>query len=220
MSELMDLLKLTGICPILVDSEPDSTIPAAEALIQGGVPVMEILMRNEASKANLKKIARELPGLLVGAGTVLGVEQAREVIDLGAKFIVMPGFQREVVELCVNRQIPVLPGCVTPTEIMMALDYGINVVKFFPVYQMGGLDTLAQLNGGPFPNVQFVVTGGLNATNFLPLMAHKNVLAAGGDWMFADYHALTARNFKQITSNIRKSLNEVMDIRAGSSSGK
>jgi len=215
MSELMDLLKLTGICPILVDSEPDSTIPAAEALIQGGVPVMEILMRNEASKANLKKIARELPGLTVGAGTVLNVKQAKEVIDLGAKFIVMPGFQREVVELCVNRQIPVLPGCVTPTEIMMALDYGINVVKFFPVYQMGGLDTLAQLNGGPFPNVQFVVTGGLNATNFLPLMAHKNVLAAGGDWMFADYHALTARNFKQITSNIRKSLNEVMDIRAG-----
>ena len=116
--------------------------------------------------------------------------------------------------MCVNRNVPVLPGCVTATEIMMALDYGIQTVKFFPVYQMGGLDTLAQLYGGPFPNVRYVVTGGLNSVNFLPLMTHKSVLAAGGDWMFADYNALNGRNYKQITCNIRKSVNEVLDIRA------
>ena len=190
-------------------------VPAAAALVEGGVPVVEILMRNERSRINLGSIASELPGIQVGAGSVLNLDLAKEAVDLGAKFIVMPGFQRQVVEFCVDRNIPVLPGCVTPTEIMAALDYGIDIVKFFPVYQMGGLDTIRQLNNGPFPNVRFVVTGGLDSRNFLPLMAWNNVLAAGGDWMFQDCDALAGRNYRQITRNIRKSVNEVLDIRDG-----
>jgi len=214
MSEFIDLLKLTGICPIMAEVAPESAVPAAKALIEGGVPVVEVLMRNEDSLGNLKKIASEVSGIAVGAGTVRSVKQAEQVLDMGAKFIVMPGFSREVVELCLKKNVPVLPGCVTATEIMMALDYGIHVVKFFPIYQLGGVEMLAQLNGGPFPDVQFVVTGGLNSQNFLPLMKHKNVLAAGGDWMFADENALKDRNYPQIMRNIRKSVNAVLELRA------
>ena len=214
MSEVMDLLKLSGICPIIADAEPGTAVPAAAALAEGGVPVVEVLMRNEKSRINIKDIASALPGIQVGAGSVLNLELAKEAYDLGAKFMVLPGFSRKVVEFCIDKNIPVLPGCVTPTEIMAALDYGIDIVKFFPVYQMGGLDTLKQLNNGPFSNVRFVVTGGLDSRNFLPLMTWKNVLAAGGDWMFQDFGALAGRNYKQITYNIRKSVNEVLDIRA------
>ena len=214
MSEVMDLLKLSGICPIIAEAEPGTAVPAAAALAEGGVPVVEVLMRNEKSRINIKDIASELPGIQVGAGSVLNLDLAKEAYDLGAKFMVLPGFSCKVVEFCIDKNIPVLPGCVTPTEIMAALDYGIDIVKFFPVYQMGGLDTLKQLNNGPFSNVRFVVTGGLDARNFLPLMNWKNVLAAGGDWMFQDFGALAGRNYKQITYNIRKSVNEVLDIRA------
>ena len=214
MSEVMDLLKLSGICPIIADAEVDSAVPATAALAEAGVPVVEVLMRNEKSRINIKNIVAELPGIQVGAGSVLNLDSAKEAYDLGAKFMVMPGFSSKVIEFCISKNIPVLPGCVTPTEIMAALDYGIDIVKFFPVYQMGGLDTLKQFSNGPFSNVRFVVTGGLDSRNFLPLMTWKNVLAAGGDWMFQDFHALAGRNYKQITYNMRKSVNDVLDIRA------
>ena len=97
MSELLDILKLTGICPIIASAEPDSAVPAVQALVEGGVPVVEVLMRNEISKVNLKKIAEGLPDIQVGAGTILTEDQAKEALDLGAKFLVLPGFQRKVV---------------------------------------------------------------------------------------------------------------------------
>ena len=214
MSKAMDLLKLTGICPIMAEMPPESAVPAAKALIDGGVPMVEVLMWNDDSMGNLAKISRELPDIEVGAGTVLSADQAERLIDLGAKFIIIPGFSRKIVELCLKKNVPVIPGCVTSTEIMMALEYGIHTVKFFPVYQMGGLDMLSQLNGGPFHDIQFVATGGLNSVNFLPLMKYKNMLAAGGDWMFADHDALKNKNYQQITYNIHKSVNDVLEVRA------
>lgn len=212
MTDVMDLLKVTGICPIMAKVAPESAVPAAKALVEGGVPVVEVLMWNEDSEGNLERIAREVPGITVGAGTVLNAKQAERLIDLGATFIVTPGFSRGIVELCQEKKVPVLPGCVTATEIMMALEYDIHIVKFFPVYQMGGIAMLSQLNGGPFHDVRFVVTGGLNSENFLPLMRHPNTLAAGGDWMFADHNALQEKDYQQITRNIRKSVNDVLDI--------
>lgn len=213
MNYMMDLMKLTGICPILAMAQPEDAVPAARALVDGGLPMLEVLMKNETSAMNMAKIAKEVPQMNVGAGTVLSADQAERLIDLGAKFIVLPGFSRSVVEVCLKRGVMVLPGCVTPTEIMMALDYGIKAVKFFPVFQMGGIDTLAQLNGGPFPDVKFVVTGSLNSENFLSLVEYPGTLAAGGDWMFQDHDALKNRDFKQIARNIRESVCRVQDMR-------
>ncbi|MBR3927522.1 MAG: bifunctional 4-hydroxy-2-oxoglutarate aldolase/2-dehydro-3-deoxy-phosphogluconate aldolase [Clostridia bacterium] len=211
--EIENLLKLTGICPILASAEPDCAVDAAKALVAGGLPVMEILMKNETSVQNLANIAKEVPELYIGAGTVLSADQADKMIDLGAKFIVMPGFEEKTVELCLKRNVMVLPGCVTPTEIMKAISYGLTAVKFFPVFQMGGTATLGQYMGGPFPQMRYVVTGALNSDNFLPLVDFPATLAAGGDWMFQDHDALKNRDFEQIARNMRESVMRVQDMR-------
>ncbi len=208
------ILKTTGICPIMVEPKPEQAVPAAKALARGGIPVLEILMRNENSLKHLNNIVREAPEVISGAGSVLNIEQAKKVIDLGAKFIVMPGFKADVVEYALKNNISVLPGCVTATEIMMALSYGINVVKFYPVYEMGGTNTLAQFNNGPFGMIEWVVTGGLDGKNFLPLIKYKNTLAAGGDWMFNEKNALINSDYEQIEENTRKTVLDSLNVRA------
>ena len=213
MSHITDVLAITGICPILVKADPESAVMAAKALARGGDPVLEVLLRDEESYVNIQKIANEAPETAVGAGTVLNLEQAKRVADLGVKFMVSPGFNPKVVEFCLDHDILALPGCITPSEITMALEYGIDVVKFFPVYQMGGIETLKQYTFGPFPTVKYVVTGGLGKDNFLPLLRHKNTLAAGGDWMFTEHHALENGNFEQIEDNIRHCIYQVLDQR-------
>lgn len=211
---LYGILKTTGICPIMVEPKIEQAVPAAKALAQGGIPVCEVLMRNENSLKHLNNIAKEAPEVIVGAGSVLNLEQAKQVIDLGAKFIVMPGFDGKIVEHCLKNDISVLPGCVTATELMMALSYGIKVVKFYPVYEMGGTDTLAQFNNGPFGMIEWVVTGGLNGQNFLPLVAYKNTLAAGGDWMFNVKNALVNSDYEQIADNTRETVLDSLNARA------
>lgn len=208
------ILKTTGICPIMVDPKTEQAVPAAKALAEGGIPVCEILMRNENSYQHLYNIAKEAPEVIAGAGSVLNVEQAKKVIDLGAKFIVMPGFSAEVVEHCLKKDISVLPGCVTATELMMALSSGINIVKFYPVNEMGGTATLAQFNNGPFGMIEWVVTGGLNGKNFLPLVQYKNTLAAGGDWMFNEKDALINSDYEQIAQNTRDTVLDSLNARA------
>ena len=207
------ILKTTGICPIMVAPEVEQAVPAAKALAEGGIPVCEILMRNENSLRYLENIAKDAPEVIVGAGSIMNVEQAKKAIDLGARFIVMPGFCSEVVEHCLKNDISVLPGCVTATELMMALSYGLNVVKFFPVYEMGGVATLSQFNNGPFGNIEWVVTGGLDGKNFLPLLKHSGTLAAGGDWMFNENDALKNSDYEMIAENTRRTVKDALEIR-------
>ena len=207
-----DVLKVTGICPIIARCESDSAADAARALVAGGVPVVEVLQRFENSGSNLEKIVREVPEICAGAGTVVNVRQAEEAIDRGAQFIVMPGFGRQVVEYCLKKNVPVVPGCVTAAEITTALEYGIDIVKFYPVYQLGGLSVLDEYSG-TFPNVLYMVTGALNETNFLPLMKNRSILAAGGDWMFTQGNALVNRDFDLIARNLRASVTAVQDLR-------
>lgn len=207
-----DVLKVTGVCPIIARCESDSAVDAAKALVAGGVPVVEVLQRFDNSLSNLETIARDVPEICVGAGTVINVRQAEEAIDKGAQFIIMPGFGRQVVEYCLKKGVPVFPGCVTAAEITTALEYGIDVVKFYPVYQLGGLSVLDEYSG-TFPMVRYMVTGALNETNFLPLMRNRNILAAGGDWMFTQGNALVNRDFDLIAKNLRASVTAVQDLR-------
>lgn len=212
-ARIMDLLKLTGISPILARAPIEDAVPAAQALVEGGLPLLEVLIKDETSWKNIENIAAKVPEIIVGAGTVLNEESAKRAVDLGCKFLVMPGFSHPAVEYAQKAGVMALPGCVTATEIMMALDCGIDVVKFFPVFQMGGTDTLAQFNGGPFPNVRFVVTGALDSSNFLPLVEYPGTMAAGGDWMFQDHGALKNRDYEQIARNMRESVMRVQDMR-------
>ena len=209
------ILKTTGICPIMVAPEVDFAADAAKALAEGGLPVCEVLLhRDENSLNRIKKIATDAPEVIVGAGSVISIRDAEEAIDAGANFFVAPGFVEEVVEFALKKNMPILPGCVTPSDISKALNYGINILKFFPVYQMGGADTLAQYHGGPFGKVEWVVTGGLNGKNFLPFAGINYVLASGGDWVFAENNAINEKNYDQIVLNTRRTIKDVLDLRA------
>ena len=135
-------------------------------MVQGRLPVLEVLIKNETSWKNIENIGKHVPELILGAGTMLNLDSAKRAVDAGVKFIVMPGFSRKVVEFALDKGVTPMPGCVTATEIMLAMEYGIFNVKFFPVYQMGGVATLSQYNNGPFPYVRWIVTGGLGSDNF------------------------------------------------------
>lgn len=213
MIELMnDILRVTGICPIIAYAEQDQAVPAARALVAGGLPVVEVLMRDENALSNMASIAKNVPEVIVGAGTVLTEEQARIAIDNGAQYIVMPGIGRGCVEYCLKKNVPVIPGCITPGEMTMAVEYGLPVVKFFPVYQLGGKEILDQYCGA-YPMLKYMVTGALNETNFLPLLKNRSVLACGGDWMFTQGNALVNRDYELISRNLRESVYMAQDLR-------
>ena len=209
------ILKTTGICPIMVNPALDFAADAAHALAEGGLPVCEVLLhRDEYSLERIKCIAKNAPEVIVGAGSVISLEDAKQAADAGAKFFVAPGLVPEVVEYALKSNMPILPGCVTASDISIALNYGISVLKFFPVYQMGGAETLAQYHGGPFGKVEWVVTGGLNGKNFLPFAGIDYVLASGGDWMFAEGNAVNEKNYDKIVLNTRKTIKDVLELRA------
>lgn len=212
MFNIMDVLNVTGIFPILAYAETDSAVPAARAMVDGGLPVLEVLMRDEHAMQNLKQIIKEVPELMAGAGTILNVEQAKQAIDLGAKFIVMPGFSEKIVELCLHNHVLPVPGCVTATELMAANEYDLELIKFFPIYEMGGTATIDMLSG-PFPTMRFMVTGNLHGGNFLPLLQCSRVIAAGGDWMFQELDALKNKDYDQISRNLRNSILQVQNMR-------
>ena len=208
------ILKTTGICPIMVAPEVDFAADAAHALAEGGLPVCEVLLhRDEYSLDRIKNIAKDAPEVIVGAGSVISIRDAEEAIDAGAKFCVAPGLVPEVVEFALKKNMPILPGCVTASDISIALNYGINILKFFPIYQLGGADTLAQYHGGPFGKVEWVVTGGLNGKNFLTFSTIDYVLASGGDWMFAENNAVGDKNYDMIVKNTRRTINDVLEAR-------
>ncbi len=212
--DLMELTKITGIIPILVKCDEEDLIPIADALTAAGCPSLEVLLKNEDSYKSIEIIARERPNFIVGAGSVMNVAQAERVIDLGAKFCVSPGYSQKVVDYCLAHDRYVIPGCDTPTEIMMAMDSGLDIVKFYPVFEMGGVPFMKQLNGGPFGNIKFVCTGALDETNFPEISDYKYTFACGGDWMFTQHQALVRKDYKQIEQNMRDSLHVILDQRA------
>ena len=150
-------------------------------------------------------------GCIAGAGTIITLDQAKAAIDHGAQFIIMPGIGQQVVEYCIDRKIPVIPNCITPGEMTMAVEYGLDMVKFFPIYQLGGLATLNEYTGA-YPMLHFLVTGMLNETNFLPLLENRKVIC-GGDWMFTQGQALVNNDYALIARNLRESVYQAQDLR-------
>ena len=181
----MDALKRMGGCgiiPLVVLDRVTDAVPTAKALLAGGAEVMEIALRTEASLECIRAVVSGCPDIIIGAGTVVSLEQCQMAVDAGANFIVSPGFSREVVEWCLDNGVAVTPGCVTPTEITSALGYGINVLKFFPANVFGGLSAMAALSG-PFGNVKFIPTGGVGPENMREFVSAPFVFAVGGSWL-------------------------------------
>ena len=178
----LERLRNAGVVPVVVLERAEDAVPAARAMLAGGVDVMEITFRTAAAAEAIRNVAAECPEMLVGAGTVLTVEQCEKAVALGAKFIVSPGFDAEIVDWCVERGVAVAPGCVTPTEIMAALKRGLSVVKFFPAGIYGGLKAMKAL-AAPFGQVKFIPTGGVSADNLAAYAAAPFVHAVGGSWL-------------------------------------
>ena len=176
------MLKGNKIVPVVVIKEINDTIPTLKGLSEGGINVAEITFRTACAKEAIALGKKEFPSMLIGAGTILNVTQAKEAIAAGAEFIVSPGFDLETCNYLKEVNVPYIPGAVTPTEIMTCLSNGIEIIKFFPASCYGGIKTLKAL-GGPFKNVKFLPTGGVDESNILEYLALDSVVAIGGSFM-------------------------------------
>lgn len=185
MVDVMQQVAERKIVPVVKLDRVEDAKPLGEALCEGGLPVAEVTFRTDAAEESIRIMKKEFPEMLVGAGTVVNVEQAKRALDAGASFIVSPGFSVKVTEFALDNSIPVFPGTCTPTEVMMAMEYGLKVVKFFPAKQFGGLDTIKAL-AAPFPSMKFMPTGGISAANILDFLAFDKIIACGGSWMVKD----------------------------------
>ena len=195
--DMLQKIALAGIVPVIKLSSPNQAIPLCRALIAGGLPVAEITFRTDAAEESIRRVAAELPDMLLGAGTVLTVEQAQRAWAAGAKYIVSPGFNPDVVAYCVNNAIPMLPGCSNPSDIERALGMGLKTVKFFPAEAVGGLAAIKAMSA-PYGDVTFVPTGGINEKNLNEYLAFDKILACGGSWMVPEA-LIEAGDFDKIT---------------------
>ena len=179
---VLDKVREIKLVPVVVLNSVEETIPTIQALHDGDVPVAEICFRTDCAAECIKLAVEKFPNDLIGAGTVINAAQCEQAIDCGAKFIVSPGLSYEVARVCKERNVPYLPGVVTPTEIMQAIDLGINVVKFFPAGVFGGLKAINAM-GAAFPSVKFMPTGGVDNSNLKEFVENKRILACGGSWL-------------------------------------
>ena len=183
MTEVLEAIAAARLLPVVVIDDAQAAPPLAAALQRGGVRCAEITLRTPAAEAAVRAMAQD-PGMLVGAGTVLNAAQAAQVIDAGARYIVTPGFSLAVVRYCQARSVPVFPGVATASELLAALDAGIETVKFFPAEPLGGVPMLKAL-AAPFGMMRFIPTGGITAANLAGYLRHPAVTAVGGSWMVA-----------------------------------
>ena len=195
--DVLSRLSRAGVVPVVVIDDAKDAVPTANAMVAGGVDVMEITFRTAAAPEAIKAVAENCPDMLVGAGTILNLEQCKLAVAMGAKFIVSPGFSDEVVGWCVENNIPVAPGCVTPTEIMGALKHGLKMVKFFPANVYGGLNALKNL-AGPFVGLKFLPTGGVSNANIKEFIDTPFIHAVGGSWVCPKAD-IAAGNWDKIT---------------------
>ncbi len=179
---IMEEIKNIGIIPVVCINDAAQAVPLAKALLDGGLPAAEVTFRTAAAEEAIKKMSDAYPELLVGAGTVLTTEQAQKAVNAGAKFIVSPGLNPKVVSWCIEKNIPVLPGCTTPTEIEQAIELGLDTVKFFPAEQSGGLAKIKAMSA-PYTNMSFMPTGGISLDNMNEYMSFSKIIACGGSFM-------------------------------------
>ncbi|MCL1999147.1 MAG: bifunctional 4-hydroxy-2-oxoglutarate aldolase/2-dehydro-3-deoxy-phosphogluconate aldolase [Turicibacter sp.] len=208
MDKMTEQIRNLGIVPVVkLDSAKDA-IPLAKALIDGGLPCAEITFRTDAAAESIKLVTDEYPEMLVGAGTVTTLAQLESAIKAGATFIVSPGFNPTIVKACIDAQIPVFPGCVTPSEIEGAMEFGLKTLKFFPAEQMGGLNVIQALCA-PYVNITFMPTGGVNTSNIVEYLNFPKVIACGGSWM-VDPKLIAAGDFESITRITREAIATVI----------
>ena len=208
--DVLERIGKTGLVPVAVLDNVEDAVPAAQALLAAGLDIMEITLRTDAGIAAIRAVSEQVPGMLVGAGTVLSLEKCQESVAAGAKFIVSPGYDPIIVSWCLAGNIPITPGCVTPTEITTALNAGLKTVKFFPANIYGGVKACAGLYA-PFKSagLSFIPTGGISNDNLSEYADKSFILAVGGGWLCDPVH-VNSHDFASITETAKAAINALL----------
>ncbi len=211
MNEILEQFGKIGIIPVVVLDDAKDAEPLGKALMEGGLPCAEVTFRTAAAEESIRIMAEKFPDMLVGAGTVLTTEQVDRAVAAGAKFIVSPGINPKVVDYCVKKGIPVTPGTCNPSNVETALEFGLDVVKFFPAEPAGGLNYIKAI-AAPYVGLKFMPTGGINAENVKEYLKYDRILACGGSWMVKG-DLIKAGNFDKIRELTAEAAQIVKDIR-------
>ena len=211
MEKMQEQLQKFGVVPVVVLNDVKDALPLAKALVDGGLPCAEVTFRTDAAEESIRQMSKEYPEMLVGAGTVLTIDQVKRAVGAGAKFIVSPGFDPEIVDYCLEQKIPVFPGCITPSEVAQAVKRGLKVVKFFPAEQFGGVATIKAL-AAPYTMVKFMPTGGVSAKNLKDYLSCDKIIACGGSWMVKG-DLIQAGAFDQICEMTKEAVALAKEIR-------
>ena len=207
----IDQVAACGVVPVVVLEDAAQAVPTAKALLKGGINAMEITFRTAAARDSIANVAREVPEMIVGAGTVINVEQLHAAVEAGAQFIVSPGSDADIIQEAMKLGVAVTPGVVTPSEIMLGLRLGVKVFKFFPAETYGGLKAIKALSG-PFPQIKFLPTGGINQQNAAEYFKNPKIQAVGGSWMCTK-DMISAGDFDAITEKSRAATDLFKEIR-------
>ena len=208
---IFDQFHKIGIIPVLEIDSVVRAAPLAEALLEGGLPIAEVTLRTDAALGAIESVARDLTDVIVGAGTVLNLEQAKAAREAGARFVVCPGLIEEVVVWAQENQVPVVAGAITPTEMVRGINLGLDILKFFPAETMGGLSAIKAMSD-PFPQLRFIPTGGVKLENAAPYLQNPRIHAVGGSWM-AKRQMIAEGQFDEIKRMSMQASNLVKQIR-------
>ena len=211
MNEIIKELSLIGVLPVLKIDREEDALPVGQALVRGGLPCVEVTFRTSAARGTIAKLAAECPDLLVGAGTVLTTGQVDEAVAAGARFIVTPGLNPMIVRYCQAKGIPIIPGINDPTGIEQAMVMGLDVVKFFPAQQSGGIEMIKAM-GAPYIHISFLPTGGINRENMNEYLTNKRVIAVGGSWVVNE-KMINAGDFDGIARVAREAVDNLLNFR-------
>ena len=208
MNPILEQFQKIGIIPVVVIDDAKDAVPLAKALCEGGLPVAEVTFRTDAAEEAICLMAEAFPDMLVGAGTVLTTEQVDRAVAAGSKFIVSPGLNPKVVKYCQEKNVPITPGTAKPTDIEMALELGLDVVKFFPAEQNGGLPMIKAM-AAPYTKVKFMPTGGISPKNLKSYLDFDKIIACGGSWMVPK-DLVAAGDFEAIKNLTREAVNTML----------
>jgi 2-dehydro-3-deoxyphosphogluconate aldolase/(4S)-4-hydroxy-2-oxoglutarate aldolase len=208
MNSVIEELGKIGLVPVIKIDDVEKAVPLVKALAAGGIPCAEVTFRTAQGEEAIWRVSRECPDILLGAGTVLTTDQVDKAINAGAKFIVSPGLNPKVVSYCLQKGIPITPGCSNPSDIEQALEFGLDVVKFFPAEPAGGLEYIKAI-AAPYPSLKFMPTGGISADNIAAYTSYEKIHACGGSWMVkADL--INAGAFDKITVLSREAVHAML----------
>lgn len=211
MNPILEKIQEIGIVPVVVLNDAKDAEPLAKALCEGGLPCAEVTFRTAAAEEAIKIMTEKFPEMLVGAGTVLTIEQVDRAVAAGAKFIVSPGLNPRIVKYCVEKGILITPGCVNPSDVEQALENGLEVVKFFPAEPAGGLKMIKAM-AAPYVDVKFMPTGGISPANIRDYLKYDRIVACGGSWMVKE-DLVKAGDFAKITELTKEAVEIVKECR-------